>query len=104
MLAVVPYAYPIQRALTEPEPGLLMPTNPESWSARSQDLAPSYHDAGTFCFVGADYLAQCGETLGERFRPHVLPRHKAVDIDEPEDLAFAEILYRGVRAKAENGH
>lgn len=101
VLAVVPYAYPIQRALTEQEPGHLSPTDPESWSARSQDLEPSYHDAGTFCFVSAAHLAQCRDTLGKRFRPHVLPRHKAVDIDEPEDLAFAEILYRGVRAKAE---
>ena len=98
VLAVVPYAYPIQRALAEREPGLLAPLMPEHWAARSQDLPATYHDSGTFCFVRADYLADCGETLGDRFVPHVLPRHKAVDIDHPEDLEFAEILFRGLRA------
>ena len=99
VLAVVAFPYPIQRALVEQRPGLLVPHAPSSWAARSQDLQPAYHDAGSFCFVSADYLLQCEDTLGSQFVPHILPRHKAVDIDEPEDLELAKILYRGVRAE-----
>ena len=101
VLAVVPYTYPVQRALAEQEPGLLRPAFPDSWPARSQDLTANFHDAGSFCFIGANYLMQCDNILGDQFRPHLLPRHKAVDIDDPEDLEFAEIVYRGVRARRE---
>ena len=100
VLAVVPNPFPIQRALSEQPGGLLGPRFPESWAARSQDLEPTFHDAGTFCFVSAEHLLRCGETLGDRFIPHLLPRHKAIDIDEPEVLERAEILCRGIRARA----
>ncbi len=100
VLAVVPYAFPIQRALAAQSNGLLGPLFPENWAARSQDLPPTFHDAGTFCFIAAEQLLRSGDTLGDSFVPHILPRHKAVDIDEPEDLELAEILFRGVRARA----
>ena len=103
VLAVVPFPFPIQRALSERANGLLAPHFPEFWAARSQDLVPTFHDTGTFGFFGAEHLRRCGETFGDRFIPHVLPRHKVIDIDEPEDLELAEILFRGVRARAAAG-
>ena len=33
---------------------------------------------------------------GGRMFPYILPRHRAIDIDEPQDIAFAELIYRGL--------
>src|SRR3546814_1607716 len=46
LLAVVSFPYPVERALALDSEGVLRPKYPDSWHARSQDLAPAYHDAG----------------------------------------------------------
>jgi N-acylneuraminate cytidylyltransferase len=95
MLAVVPFAYPIKRALAPDAEGLLRPVFPESWNKRSQDLAPAYHDAGVFSFSPAAHILDPDLVVTQSALPFALARHKAVDIDEPEDLALAEMIYRG---------
>ncbi len=35
--------------------------------------------------------------------PYILDRHKATDINEPEDLAMAEVLYLGLQALSRDG-
>ncbi len=97
VLAVVPYAFPIQRALYRGDDRLLHPLFPEHWSKRSQDLPKTFHDAGAFYFFGAEQVLRGGQTIGNDMVPYVMPRHRAVDIDEPEDLQLAETIYRGLR-------
>lgn len=95
VVSVVPYAFPIQRALYRGEDQILHPLFPEHWSKRSQDLPPTFHDAGAFYFFGAEQVLNGGQTIGEDMVPYVMPRHRAVDIDEPEDLELAELIFRG---------
>src|SRR3546814_67833 len=44
LLAVVSFPYPVERALALDSEGVLRPKYPDSWHARSQGLAPAYHD------------------------------------------------------------
>jgi CMP-N-acetylneuraminic acid synthetase len=57
----------------------------------------TYHDAGAFYFFGGAQVLNGGQTIGDDMVPYVMPRHRAVDIDEPEDLELAEIIFRGLR-------
>ncbi|MEQ8356274.1 MAG: pseudaminic acid cytidylyltransferase [Kiloniellaceae bacterium] len=98
LVSSVPYAFPIQRALYHGEDQMLHPLFPEHWSKRSQDLPLTFHDAGAFYFFGRDQVLNGGQTIGNDMIPYVMPRYRAVDIDEPEDLKMAEIIYRGLQA------
>lgn len=100
VVAVVPYAFPIQRALYRGEDSILHPLFPEHWSKRSQDLPKTFHDAGAFYFFAPEFIARSGQTIGDDMVPYILPRHRAVDIDELEDLELAELVFRGLRTAA----
>lgn len=97
VVAVVPYAFPIQRALYRDKDQILHPLFPEHWAKRSQDLPKTFHDAGAFYFFSGEQVLGGGQTIGENMVPYIMPRHRAVDIDEPEDLELAEIIFRGQR-------
>jgi N-acylneuraminate cytidylyltransferase len=101
-LAVVPFPYPVERALAKGSDGILRPKFPETWLKRSQDLEPAYHDAGLFSFSPAAQILNPELVAAQAMLPFPIARHKAVDIDEPEDLELAEILYRGRQAVREN--
>jgi pseudaminic acid cytidylyltransferase len=98
VVAVVPYAFPIQRALYRGDDSILHPLFPEHWSKRSQDLPRTFHDAGAFYFFGPELIAGSGQTIGQDMVPYMMPRHRAVDIDELEDLELAELVFRGLKA------
>jgi N-acylneuraminate cytidylyltransferase len=98
LLAVVSFPYPVERALALDAEGVLRPKFPATWHARSQDLAPAYHDAGLFSFSPAAHIMNPALVVADRLLPYRLPRYKGVDIDEPEDLELAEMIYTGWRA------
>ena len=101
MLAVASFAAPIERGFHIGNDGVLKPMFPKKRALHSQDLVPAYHDAGAFFFIDAKQLLEDTVEIYDELVPLVLPRHKAIDIDEPEDLAFAEVVYRGsLRHKA----
>jgi N-acylneuraminate cytidylyltransferase len=101
VVSVVSYAFPIQRAFHCGRDGLLHPLFPENWAKRSQDLPRTYHDAGGFYFLGVDHVLNGGQTIGDDIVPYELPRHRAIDIDEPDDLRLAEFIYRGMLQSAD---
>ncbi|MGH8114385.1 MAG: pseudaminic acid cytidylyltransferase [Rhodanobacteraceae bacterium] len=91
---VTPYSAPIQRALRVIASGRVAMFQPEFFTARSQDLEPSYHDAAQF------YWGRFDAWKNERpiFSPAAvalkLPRSRVQDIDTPEDWTRAELLSR----------
>jgi len=100
VLSVVPFASPVERGMRIGADGVLAPMFPEKRHLHSQDLAPVYHDAGVFFFISARQLMEDRVEVYNRLLPYVIPIHKAVDIDEPDDLAFAEALYLGRQVRA----
>lgn len=63
--------------------------HPEMIGRRSQDLPPAFGLTGAICLSTTDALLATGSLRGPRTRFEPLPWAAAVDIDEPEDLAFA---------------
>lgn len=84
---VVRFAYPIQRAFSLRD-GKVNFINPENEKVRSQDLEPSFHDAGQFYWM---YFEK-GMTSTNR-GGFEISEMEAQDIDTPEDLKIAELKY-----------
>lgn len=91
---VAEFGFPIQRAVRMDEQGRVTPFWPEQMATRSQDLEPAYQDAGQFYWgTRAAWLGGISPVGGEGIG-HILPRHRVVDIDTPEDWHLAELLYQ----------
>ncbi|MDR6854109.1 pseudaminic acid cytidylyltransferase [Variovorax guangxiensis] len=91
---VASYGHPIQRALRLGSDGIVSMFEPSHATARSQDLEPAYHDAGQFCWGTRDaFLAGVSPLSSGTSVAVVLPRHRVVDIDTPEDWDLAEALH-----------
>ena len=99
VLAVAPYPAPIEWAFRLGDDGLLAPLEPGMAAIRSQDLTPSWYDSGTFAIFPPSSLSL---PLLEKdsFAAFPIAPYKAIDIDDPDDLRFAEIVWRGMRALA----
>jgi pseudaminic acid cytidylyltransferase len=98
--AVAPFPSPVERGFRIRSDGMLEALFPEKQALHSQNLVPAYHEAGAFFLIDCKRLMAEDDEVYNEFLPLVLPRHKVVDIDEPEDLEFAKILYLGRQAKA----
>ena len=93
VFAAAAYAHPVQRAMVDGPEGLTM-LFPDHARTRSQDLPEAIHDAGLFYWGRGDAFLADEPMFGPRSRPLILPRDRAVDIDTPEDWAFAERMKR----------
>lgn len=97
VLPVVRFSYPPQRAFTMEE-DLLTLAYPEYRDARSQDLAPFYHDAGQFYLFRTKSFLESGQLLGGRMRAMELTETEVQDIDTETDWAMAELKYQWIHA------
>jgi N-acylneuraminate cytidylyltransferase len=97
--AVADFPCPVEWALRRTPEGQLTAIQPGMAAIRSQDLPKAYYESGTFGFLPATHVLGAPGPAVEELG-YVLPRHKAVDIDNPDDLELAERLFRGGRAAA----
>jgi pseudaminic acid cytidylyltransferase len=96
VMAVSRFGVPVEWAFRMAADGVLMPCQPGMAAVRSQDLQPAYFDSGTFVFLsGKDVLK--GAIDASPMIGFELPRYKAVDIDDAEDLELARLIFRGLR-------
>ena len=95
-LAVARYPAPVEWAFDVGADGSLRPRDPAAQSVRSQDLRAAYYDTGTFMFFSTASVLEHRHGA-DGFLPVELPPWKAADIDEPDDLRFAERLYLAER-------
>lgn len=95
LLAVSEYHTPIEWALSRSEDGKLTPLQAGMFAVRSQDLGKKYFDAGAFAaFPAATVRASQGTGSDSGFVGYVLPKGRAIDIDDEADWALAEAMYR----------
>ena len=95
VIAVSEYQVPIEWAFERSEEGVLSPLNPGMFSIRSQDIKKKYHDAGVFAiFDSNQILGSEGAGSDLDFKGYVLPKYKAIDIDNEEDWLFAEKIFK----------
>lgn len=89
------YSFPIQRALVLSQNGGVKPFDERAITQRSQDLEPTYHDAGQLYWGHLDSWQDVSKHIfGENSKMVVMPDHLVQDIDTQEDWVRAELLYQ----------
>lgn len=91
---VLRYGFPIQRAMRASADGKVNMIYPEHMSSRSQDLEPSFHDAGQFYFFKAEILKSVVGLWTTNTGYIEVDELKAQDIDTITDWKLAELKYR----------
>ena len=98
VLSVASFPAPVERSLIIDDDNVMRFAQPDLRFKHSQECRPQYFDAGAFAFFTADQILDSTEAVYSEYVPYVLERHKVTDINEPEDLAMAEVLFRGLHA------
>lgn len=93
VFSVTSYPFPIQRALRINPNGEVEAIHPEFRQTRSQDLEPTWHDAGQFYWGTAAAFLEDQPLFATHSLPHVLPSYLVQDIDTEEDWQRAELMY-----------
>jgi N-acylneuraminate cytidylyltransferase len=93
VLGVTEYEVPVQWAMGIDKLGNLTSIDFESFSKRSQDLSVFYHDAGCLAIFPAHIFSEFENGIPEgSFKPYILNRNIAFDVDSPTDLKIVEAL------------
>ncbi len=90
---VVRYSFPIQRAMQFDGDYIKM-IWPENIHKRSQDLKPSFHDAGLFYWVKAGIILTKKKLWTDNTSAIEINEQKSQDIDTMEDWKLAELKYK----------
>lgn len=97
VLGVTEFPCPIEWAFNCKSNNRLKPQNPGMFAKRSQDILPSYYDAGQFCFMNLSRIMSSeGAGVDTEFKGYKLDRTRAIDIDTLEDWKHAELIYRAM--------
>jgi N-acylneuraminate cytidylyltransferase len=91
---VTSFPFPIQRAVHLTENGRMQMFSPEHALTRSQDLIEGFHDVGQFYWGRTEAWLSGRTIMGLGAAPVIIPRHRAQDIDTPEDWTRAEMMFR----------
>ena len=94
LLGVAEYPVPIDWAFQMNNTGIIKPVKPGIFSVRSQDMPKNYFDAGMLT-VYSSLAIRFSEGAGSdaNFVGFVIPKHKAIDIDDEADWLMAEAMY-----------
>lgn len=97
-IGVGAYASPIERGYRRDDQGRLAALDPEKFPIRTQDLPTAYFDAGAFSVFPSDrVLYSDGAGRNDDFLGYILPKHKAIDVDDEGDWKIAEAIYAGIK-------
>ena len=93
VLSVIEYPAPIEWAFKMKSSGVLSPEHPGMFSKRSQDIEKKYYDAGAFVVFPFSEIMSVNE-LGtdDNFVGYILPKTRAIDIDDQNDWMIAEAM------------
>jgi N-acylneuraminate cytidylyltransferase len=93
VLPMMPFAFPIQRALRKIEDNKIESFNPEFNLTRSQDLEQSFHDAGQFYWMNTVECLKKKAILTDNTGSIVISEMEGQDIDTHIDWELAELKY-----------
>jgi len=96
------FPVPIEWAYRRDKEGLLKPVQPKAYAVRSQDFKKAYYETGPFSIFHVSHLLSNDPVTDKGFISYVIPKDSAIDIDDYQDLKFAEKLFRGQKT-IENG-
>ncbi len=93
LLVFTKYPVPVEWAFRRNLDGTMRAISSELLNSRSQDLEDAYYECGPFTFWTTAQLKP-EKPLADGVLSYILPKERAVDIDTPEDLAYAERLFQ----------
>lgn len=91
VMSLVPYAHPPQRAVWAPD-SYVEPYFGLQYMKQTQLLDPLYRHDGSIIFAKSAVFLQEKEFYGSRVAPFFINPDHSVDIDNAQDLAWAEFL------------
>ncbi|QCR22996.1 pseudaminic acid cytidylyltransferase [Pontibacter sp. SGAir0037] len=95
---VLRYSYPIWRSLCLKDSKVAM-NWPEHLNSRSQDMPPSFHDAGQFYWLHVRSFIKSGKLFTDNSGALELEDIEAQDIDTLADWKMAELKYKFLQEK-----
>lgn len=89
-------SFPIQRTFEINSQGRSQMFFPDQFEKRSQDLIPSYQDAGQFYWTKIidGKIESAKQMFSNDSIPIILPKYLVVDIDTEDDWKRAELMYQ----------
>jgi pseudaminic acid cytidylyltransferase len=93
VLPLMPFGFPIQRALNKSKNNKVIICNPEYSLTRSQDLEQKYHDAGQFYWMNINECLKKEAVLTDNTGCIVITEMEGQDIDTNIDWKLAELKY-----------
>ncbi len=90
---VMPFSFPIQRALRLNMNNKISMIQPEQMLTRSQDLELSYHDAGQFYWIDVKMCILKNNILTDNSGSIIISEIEGQDIDNDTDWKLAELKY-----------
>lgn len=90
---VVPFGFPVQRALKLSGEKLSF-IQPEHALSRSQDLEKAYHDAGQFYWINTNSFLSTKKIVSDNCGAIVVSEMEAQDIDNEMDWKLAELKFQ----------
>lgn len=103
LMPVVMFSFPPQRGLVIRDKRIGY-KYPEFETSRSQDLEPMYHDCGQFYFCKTEALLRYHTMVTPDTVPMLVSEEEVQDIDSPSDWKIAEMKYRLMTQKMEDGN
>lgn len=91
---VVRFGFPIQRALIADNDGKVKMIHPEHLTTRSQDLEPTFHDAGQFYFFDVEKIRIKKKLWTNNTGFVEVSELNAQDIDTATDWKLTELKYK----------
>jgi N-acylneuraminate cytidylyltransferase len=93
VLPVMRFGFPLQRSLKMDEVGKINFFYPEYALVRSQDLMPSFHDAGQFYWMNTNKCMMLQKILTDNTGSVEVSELEGQDIDNVVDWKLAELKY-----------
>lgn len=93
VMSVVPYHFPPQHAVRVSKDSILPLAVSDEAKTQSQRLEPLYHPDGSVIIARTDVFLREKQWFVPKTVPYFIPPEDSVDIDLPQDLAWAEFLF-----------
>jgi len=93
LLSCVRYSFPVERAFKVATNRKVELLNPDMIQKRSQDITPTFHDAGAFYYFNSKIFLKTRNLWSGEIGTYELPESRVQDIDEPQDWEMAELKY-----------
>ena len=99
VMCVTEYQIHPFKALFENDSGYLAMAFPEECKKRSQDYSKAYASNGTFYWLRTEKLDNNLTYYQNRLKAYKVPYYKGIDIDNHEDLKWAEFIAKNINSK-----